>query len=169
MFGFFPAITAIGPASRYRWARYALLLLVGLGGILILWLAVKKHHSNAEIEASMHQIEVSKHLIPISDVQLEDLQLIPSYSSEDYRLKARIHNNSKSYSVTGAEVQLTMKDCAINSCEIVGQTTASLWEMVPPSQTRGVDVYVYFLAVPPARGKYQWDYRIACVRAIEGQ
>jgi hypothetical protein len=59
------------------------------------------------------------------------------------------------------DLQLTIRDCAPSGqCEVVGQTSTSVYANVPPGQSRDVSDYVFFSPRPRIRGRMEWSYGI---------
>jgi hypothetical protein len=105
----------------------------------------------------------AKGRIGASEVEFDDLRLSISTSG---KLTGTVRNLSKQYTLRGAELQITIRDCFQSRCDVVGQDTTTLYGLrVPPGQVRAVDQYVFFSGLPTARGAYQWDYRI---ESLEG-
>ena len=173
MLWFLVALAILILAIKFRWARYVLLAVVAVVIFIIgyFW---------QQDESRKREYQASKTRVPITDVQFEDLRLQPTYGSGHYQLTGRIHNRSSKYNLLGAKLQFTMQDCvgkgdvfdqiaptADNKakCDTVGQAECELSTLVPPSQVRGIDEYVWFSSLPAARGAYQWEYRVIYVRA----
>jgi hypothetical protein len=173
MLWFLIALAFLILAIKFRWARYVLLAFVVVVVVTIgyFW---------QQDESRKREYEASKTRVPISDVQFEDLRLQPTYGSGHYRLSGRIQNTSSKYNLLGAKLQFTMQDCvgkgdvfdqitpatdSKRECETVGQAECELSTLVPPSQVRGIDEYVWFSSLPAARGAYEWEYRVIYVRA----
>lgn len=110
------------------------------------------------------QKEASKNRIPASEVRFDDLRLGIGTSA---KLTGTVRNFSRQYTLSAAELQITIRDCFQGQCDVVGQDTTNLYGLsVPPGQVRAVDQYVFFSSLPAARGEYQWDYQ---VKSIEGR
>jgi hypothetical protein len=86
-------------------------------------------HDKSEQEASWRRIGPSV-------VQFNDLRLGIGNSG---KLTGSIRNLSRQYTVSSVELQITVRDCIESSCDVVGQTTETLWGVsVPPGQVRAV-------------------------------
>jgi hypothetical protein len=156
------AVAVVALAIKFRWARLAMLWIAGLAVLAgaILGLVLWEQNRNRVVEA-----EAAKHRMPIADLQLEDMLLQPTYSS--YKLIGRARNNSTRYTTTQAEIQLTLRDCIQENCDVIGQQTETVYLSVPPQQSRGIDQYVLFSSLPTLRGKLAWDYRVTSISASE--
>jgi uncharacterized protein (DUF58 family) len=107
--------------------------------------------------------EASKKRIAFSEVQFTDLRLAIGTTG---KLTGTVRNGSQRYTLTDAELEITVRDCTQSGCDVVGQESTHLWSLnVPPGQVRAVDESVYFSNLPPRRGEYQWDYKI---KSVEG-
>lgn len=151
LFGLLIVVVLILLAIAYRPVRWilaglALLLALGIVGFL------------ASEQQQKQKREAAKHLVSPQQLQFEEMRL----GGGD--LVGRVRNASR-YTVTSMELELTLRDCVDGKCDIVGQTTATLYLDIPPGQVRGVDQTVFFTNVPAPRGTRQWDYRIISVSA----
>lgn len=106
--------------------------------------------------------EASKKRIAANEVDLIELRLLPqTYSPESFELVGRIRNKSARYTLTDLRLRITMKDClAANQCETVGESSAWLFQDVPPGQSREIKDSVYFRNLGKPRGKFEWGYMI---------
>jgi hypothetical protein len=112
-----------------------------------------------------HEEEVSKKRISHTEIQFDDLRLMPSYSAASFRLSGRLKNKSQRFSLQDIRIKITMRDCIKpGECEIVGETTASTFATVPPGQSRDVDESVYFSNLAKPKGKYEWGYYIVEIK-----
>lgn len=138
----------------------ALLVVCGVLILLIIglfaYLSIERRRSDAEDVAASKRI-------PHADVELSDLVLEPS-GSGSYKLTGRVHNGSGQYLLYRLHLKLTLHDCVKpDSCEIIGQAGADADNLVPPGQTRAIDEYVFFSAIPQVRGKFTWTYELVSV------
>lgn len=137
-----------------RWILGALAALVVLG---ILWLVNQDQSARREREAAKHRVGPQA-------VQFESLTLGNS-GYGGYKLLGRARNLSPQYTISSVEMEITIKDCVQQTCDVIGQTTTDVGLDVPPGQVRGVDNYVSFMGVPPFRGALQWEYHVKSVSA----
>jgi len=154
LFGLLIVVVLILLAIAYRPVRW---ILAGLAGLAILGgLALALYLQKEE-----HDREAAKRRVSVSQLQFEDLVLWND------KITGRVRNNS-GYTVTSIELELTLKDCVGDSpphCDVVGQTTRSVYVSIPPGQVRGLDEYASFSDVPALRGKRQWSYRVTEISA----
>lgn len=132
-----------------------LLGLIGLivAGLIIFYFAEKQ------------QENLSKTLITANQVELSDLILVPRYSSESYELQGRVKNKSTKYTLGDLRIKITMQDCVKpQECEVVGESTAWIYNDVPPGQMRNLNSSVYFSGLPKPRGKHEWHYLISEIK-----
>lgn len=133
--------------------------LLGLAGILIvtgtIWYLVVQYQDN-----------LSKGLVSAKEVELSELLLGPEYGdSTSYKLQGRIKNGSSKYTLSYLRIKITLQDCVESKgCEVIGESTASVFADVPPGQSRSLEKTVYFSDMPKLRGKYKWYYSIAEIK-----
>jgi hypothetical protein len=73
----------------------------------------------------------------------------------------RIHNFSRSYTITSVEYLVTQRLCVQDVCNVIEQHTERLSDLsVPPGETLNVAGYFFDIKHPPLRGEYRWDYQI---------
>lgn len=112
---------------------------------------------------SKHEESVSKSLIPISQVQLNNLHLVQEYSS--YMLTGEVKNNS-SYDLFDVYLKVAAYDCPessiTHSCTTIGQdNNVSISVNIPPNQVRAIDhAYVSLYSMPKVKGTFLWSYEI---------
>jgi hypothetical protein len=133
----------------------ALLVLLALSSVIGTgWYFVNKYQDNQ-----------SKKRISPSEIQLSDLYLAPRYSEGSYELEGRIKNGSSTYTMTDLRIKITMQDCMKSkSCEIIGESTAWVFNDIPPGQSRNLKDSVHFSNLPKPRGKYEWYYSITEIK-----
>lgn len=151
-------IVSIWLAVATHWFRWVLGALVVVFLLFVLWI------ENTESENKKRD-EEAKTLIPISQVQFEDLQL--QGIQRDSRLIGRVKNNSTTYNLSGLELEISVQDCIEAHCDTVGQATVSPFGLdIPPGQVRGLSESVYFSNLPERRGTYQWNYHVIWVKGM---
>jgi hypothetical protein len=108
--------------------------------------------------------EAAKRLVPASDVQIDDARLGGRGGS--YQFTARVRNANASHPLSSLDLKVTLRDCQPSGpCEVVGESTTSVYARVPPGQARDVDDYVFFSPSPSIRGRMEWSYRIEAISA----
>lgn len=133
--------------------------LLAIVGLIALLIAFYVYNEKAEAEASRKRIAPT-------ELQITNLALAPHTYGSSYRLTGRLKNTSSKYTVQKVILQITIKDCITpDNCEIVGDTSVSIWGTVPPQQTRALNENAYFTDLPAFRGKWKWTYAIIEVQA----
>lgn len=123
-------------------------------GILVL-IAVVWYFNN------QHEEEISKTRISLSDIELDNLQLIPDYSPDSFNLVGRLKNKSNRYTLSSLNLKLNMEEISpTGQKETVGETTVHLWQDVPPGQVRDIKEHVYFSNLAATRGTRTWHYLV---------
>lgn len=131
-----------------------------VGGLIVLVIVGFILYSN-------HQESVSKSLILISQVQLNNLRLGQEYSS--YKLTGEVKNNS-SHDLFDVYLKVTAYDCPESSitpsCITIGQDdNVNISVNVPPNQVRAIDyAYVSLYSMPKVKGTFLWSYEITGTR-----
>ncbi len=142
---------AFGAAGVRAALKVAAIFIVAVIAFFIIYSGVQKNEQ-----------EASKNRIALSEVELNDLRLGIGSSG---KLTGTVRNRSLRYTLSGVDLQITLRDCIQQNCDTVGQENTSLWGLnVPPGQIRAVNGYVSFANLPPQRGEYRWDYQIKSVR-----
>jgi|SRR5208283_3778327 len=114
-----------------------------------------------------HEESVAKSLIPISQIQLNDLHLIQEYSSN--KLTGELRNNSN-HDLFDVYLKVTAYDCPESSitpaCTAIGQDdNVNISVNIPPNQVRAIDnANVYLSSMPKVKGTFLWSYKIIGTR-----
>lgn len=87
-----------------RWFRWVLAAFAALVLAVVLYL-VNDHNSRKREE------EASKHRIPVEQIQFEDISLAGFQAFS--RITGRVRNTSQTYTLTGAELEISVQDCAL--------------------------------------------------------
>ena len=117
---------------------------------------------------SNYREKVSKSLISISQVQLDNLTLNQQYGS--YQLSGEVKNNSSEHNLSDVYLKVTAYDCPeasiTSSCTTIGEDdSVDISVNVPPNQVRAIDKdYVYLDSMPKAKGTFLWSYTITGTR-----
>lgn len=127
------------------------IIVLGIAGIYI-----KQQNASAKREAS-------KKLISTSEIEVIE-SVIYGLGTDRYpRLKGRIRNNSKSYSLTEVTFQISVVDVPVDvqnkRVDKVGEGIADIRVVIPPGQARDFATTIYSLDIKP-RGKLEWSYQI---------
>lgn len=135
-----------------RWALgLAFLLVIGA------WFAFNEYKDRLRLREASTQGSRLMEQVKFEEVSLSNL-------SGWSRISGRVRNTS-GYTLTGADLTVTIQDCVHNSCETVGQNSLSVNDLtVPPRQSRAFERYLTFKGLPPPRGQYQWRYNVERLR-----
>lgn len=129
---------------------WGIVVVAAIGGTA--W-AVYDARTKAEARAARTRIRAD-------EVELADLRLgLPRAGDGIARLTGRVRNGSAQYSVTELTLMVTLRDCLeADSCEVVGESTESIYLTIPPRQARDLDEYVFFSDIGEPRGSRVWNY-----------
>jgi hypothetical protein len=183
LFGLLIVVILVALAIAYREVRWALGIIAGVFffGILAVVGYVqdnerryKQQHEQeerqqaaqaaAEQAVAAREREAALQRVTPQELQFEDMSLGPlTYARQS--LRGRAHNLATRYSVSGATLEITLKDCVGAKCEVVGTDYASLDFWIPPGQVRGVDATLTFKDLPPVRGTRRFDYQVTSISA----
>jgi hypothetical protein len=157
------AALAAYPGFR-RWG-----IAVGLVAAVGLGLYFTRQASEAERAATR---------IAPEELALDLIEVTPS--ARGATLTGRIHNGSDAYRLREVTLTLRLRDCPaeegeergdgvpVESCPVIGESTAIARPDVPPGQIRALSAHFVFSSLPPVKGRLRWDWRIVAVRATEG-
>lgn len=106
--------------------------------------------------------EIARQRIPLASVEMAHVSLTPQPKAAGrYALAARIRNRSPSFTLSGVDVSVTIKDCVAGKpCETTAQHVEHIRLDVPPGQSRDVRDEVVLPQPPIARGRFSWSHRI---------
>lgn len=123
--------------------------------------------------------QVSKTLIKISDIEIQDLVLHSSSGGSglgnfvpqtvSYSLSGEVKNNSK-YDLGSVTLELLAYDCVSDfidqSCQTIGDTKVPLFAGAPPNQIRSISSsYVSFDNMPSVKNNFLWKYEVSEITA----
>ena len=109
-----------------------------------------------------HELSLSKHRIPLAEVELADMKIIDERRGK--QITGRVRNHSQEYTLTELRVRVSMEDCADNHCEVINQTDITLKPKVPPGQARDFREPLYFTSPLAPRGKPEVKYSVISTR-----
>jgi hypothetical protein len=95
-------------------------------------------------------------LISASQLNLKDVTLRPSYAL--WEVTGTVTNNS-AYTLSDFRMKVTIRDCADESCVVIGEEEVFLWVTVPPAQMRSFKGEVFLRDMPRPK-KMSWSYQI---------
>src|SRR5450830_312982 len=139
------------------------ILVLAVAGIIVLFVVGFIVNSN-------HKESVQKSLIPISQVQLNDIRL--THDSYSYELKGEVKNSS-AYKLLDIYIKVTAFDCPELSitptCTTIGQDdNVGISLNIPPNQLRAINyAHVNFSDMPKIKGNFLWSYEITGTRGME--
>ena len=112
--------------------------------------------------------DTARERIPLASVELAHVTLTPQPKAAGrYAFTARIRNRSPSFTLSGIDVSVSIKDCVAGApCETTAQHVQHLRLTVPPGQSRDVRDEVVLEQAPIARGRFAWSHQIV---ATEGR
>lgn len=97
--------------------------------------------------------------------QLMQMQVRPGLNSRSFVVDGRIQNLAKDYTILSIQLQATVKDCDLGTCEIVGQGATTFPLEVPSEQSRDFSITIPFSVPPKIKGDAVWEYEILKIRA----
>jgi hypothetical protein len=124
-----------------------------VGGLLFF----SEYRDRKSLQAAARQGEQLKRNVKFQDIALSNL-------SGWSKISGRVENDSP-YTLTGADVTVTIQDCVQNSCETVGQNSITMNDLsVPAQQARSFERYLTFKGLPAPRGQYKWRFDVEDLR-----
>ena len=136
---------------RFRRSLLATLVLVTSVIAVIIWL------DNRE-RALQHS------RLPLSQIELRNMQVTPGFNVRSHVVKGRIHNDSRDFTINTVELQLDLKDCLSENCEIVGQEVTRIFLQIPPRQSRDFETTVFFSSAVDLEGSPKWTFAVVGVK-----
>jgi hypothetical protein len=109
-----------------------------------------------------HELARSKQRIPVTEVELADMEL--SDTARGKEVAGRVRNHSNKYTLTELRMRISMEDCADNHCEVINQTDIALKPNTPPGQARDFREPVYFKSALAPRGTLALHYEVVSTR-----
>lgn len=103
--------------------------------------------------------------IPVGQAQLSHMQVRPGLNTRSFVVTGRLQNAAQSFTLLSATLQVTIEDCHITTCEIVGQEDVEISMEIQPNQTRDFSMTIPFPTMPKIIGESRWRYEILKVRA----
>jgi hypothetical protein len=130
-----------------------------IGGVLVLVAVVGVA---SIIYSSNQKQEAAKSLIPLNQVELNNLRLSKSFSL--FQLFGEVKNNS-THRLQSITLSVKAYDCPNNTitadCQIIGEDgNVYTYINVPPNQVRALNgvTYVHLDNMPKVKGTFLWSY-----------
>ena len=102
--------------------------------------------------------------LPLSQIELRNMQATPGLNVRSYVVKGRIYNGSRDSTINTVELQLDLKDCISEICEIVGQEVTRIFVQIPPRQSRDFETTVFLSTVVDLEGSPKWTFAVVGVK-----
>ncbi len=77
----------------------------------------------------------------------------PGLNSRSFVVTGRLQNAAQSFTLLSATLQVTIEDCHITTCEIVGQEDVEISMEIHPNQTRDFSMTISFPTMPKIIGE----------------
>ncbi len=103
--------------------------------------------------------------ISVDQVQLLQMVVRPGLNARSFVVNGRIQNHAKDYTILSIQLQATIQDCDLGTCEIVGQQHSMFPLEVPSKQSRDFSVTIPFSVIPEIKGEAAWKYEVLKIRA----
>ena len=132
---------------RFRRSLLATLLLMTSVIALIIWLDNRER-------------ELQHSRLPLSQIELRNMQAEPGFNVRSFVVKGRIHNGSKDFTINTVELQLDLNDCIAKTCEIIGQEVTRIFVQIPPRQSRDIETTVFFSNAVELEGSPKWTFTV---------
>ena len=136
---------------RFRRSLLATLVIVTSVIAVIIWLDNRER-------------ELQHSRLPLSHIELRNMQASPGFNVRSYVVKGRIHNGSRDFTITTVELEVDLEDCLFDTCEIVGQEVTRIFVQIPPSQSRDFETTVFFSTVVDLEGSPNWTFSVIGVK-----
>lgn len=147
-------------ASR-NWSRVWLVLfvLVGLGLSVAAGVYLYSKWQMEQREAlHREEREAAKKRVALTEVEIVNRRIQRPASL--YRFTGRVRNKSTQYELSAIQVELTVRDCVEDDCEIVGQGTRKISLSIPPGQSRDFRATPFFRLLGNPLGRFVWSHRV---------
>ena len=176
------AVAVLWLAIAYPSFRRVLAVLFGLASLAAVVVVVVM---NLQERQRSREQEEAKTRIPMSEIEPFDLRMETESSFATF--SGRVRNNNKTYTRTGIEFRIRIRDCRQDAvktapdgltreqfeehaCDIVGDATEQVTVSVPPGQVREFSDHVSFPGVGsrPSNTLRNWEYELVSVSGRMG-
>ena len=113
------------------------------------------------------QRDLNQSRLPLTHVELLHMQVTPGLNTRSYVVNGRLRNQSEDLTINMIVLQVTLKDCMADSCQVVGQEDRRIFLQVPPTQFRDFEVTVPFSSMVDLRGSPEWQFGVMKVETKE--
>jgi hypothetical protein len=113
------------------------------------------------------QRELEQSRLSMNQIELHHMQAKPGPNARTYIVNGRLRNQSKDLTINRIVLQVTLKDCVAESCQVIGQEDRRIFIKVPPDQSRDFEVTVPFTSMVDLRGMPQWQFLVLKVEIQE--
>lgn len=113
------------------------------------------------------QRELDQSRLPLNQIELLHMQVTPGLNARSYIVDGRLRNQSEDLTINMIVLQVTLKDCMADSCQVVGQEDRRIFLQVPPTQSRDFEVTVPFSSMVDLRGSPEWQFGVMKVETKE--
>ncbi len=143
-------ITRLGRLLRAG-GRILAFIAIAAGAVLWYW-----HRGEAKGR------DAARQRIPLASVEMAHVTLTPKQGAAGrYALAARVRNRSRSFTLSGIDVAVMIKDCVKGgSCETTAQHVEHIRVTIPPGQSRDIRDDVVLSSPPVARGRFAWSHQL---------
>lgn len=104
------------------------------------------------------QRELNQSRLPLNQIELLHMQATPGLNARSYVVNGRLRNHSEDLTINMILLQVTLKDCVVENCQVVGQEDRRIFVHVPPAQSRDFEVNVPFSSVVNLHGTPEWQF-----------
>jgi hypothetical protein len=112
--------------------------------------------------------ETAKKLVSLAEVEIVERRLLSrrgqapeSDLGAERIFTGRVRNKSTRYELSAIQVELTVKDCVEDDCEIIGQDTSAITLDIPPGQSRDFrETFSFKPTLGKPRGRFVWSHRV---------
>lgn len=113
------------------------------------------------------QRELDQSRFSLNQVELFHMGAKPGMNARTYVVNGRLRNQSEDLTINMILLQVTLKDCVAESCQVIGQEDRRIFLEVPPDQFRDFEVTVPFSSMVDLRGTQEWQFEVMKVETKE--
>ncbi|MCA9471234.1 MAG: hypothetical protein MRJ96_07755 [Nitrospirales bacterium] len=135
---------------RFRRALWITLAVVLSGIVVIIWLDNREK-------------ELARLNFPLSQVELENMQVAPGLNARSHVVSGRIFNHSTTESLRQVLIEVTAKDCENLNCPIITQERGRVSVDIPPGQARNFQISIPFSTTLQLDDGQAWVFQVVDV------